>query len=140
MSQRVKITDQEALDFHAQGKPGKIEISPTKSLMTQDDLARAYSPGVAIPCLAIQKNPADAYLYTAKGNFVAVVSNGTAVLGLGNLGSLASKPVMEGKAVLFKRFADIDGIDIEVDIEMFAVDIDNFWLVFFPQLAGVEDL
>ena len=117
MSQRVKITDQEALDFHAQGKPGKIEISPTKSLMTQDDLARAYSPGVAIPCLAIQKNPADAYLYTAKGNFVAVVSNGTAVLGLGNLGSLASKPVMEGKAVLFKRFADIDGIDIEVDTE-----------------------
>ena len=111
------ITDQDALDFHSQGTPGKVSLKPTKSLMTQRDLALAYSPGVAVPCLRIHKNPADAYLYTAKGNYVAVISNGTAVLGLGNLGSLASKPVMEGKAVLFKRFADIDSVDIEVSTE-----------------------
>ncbi len=109
------ITDQEALDFHAQGKPGKVAICPTKPLTTQRDLSLAYSPGVAVPCLEINKNPKKAYDYTAKGNFVAVISNGTAVLGLGDLGALASKPVMEGKAVLFKRFADIDAIDIEVD-------------------------
>ena len=109
--------DEEALEFHKQGTPGKVSLKPTKPLMTQQDLALAYSPGVAIPCLRIQENPADAYLYTAKGNYVAVISNGTAVLGLGNLGSLASKPVMEGKAVLFKRFADIDAVDIEVDTE-----------------------
>lgn len=112
-----KITDEDALNFHRQGTPGKVSIKPTKSLMTQRDLALAYSPGVAVPCLQIQKNPADAYLYTAKGNYVAVISNGTAVLGLGNLGSLASKPVMEGKSVLFKRFADIDSVDIEVSTE-----------------------
>ena len=117
-----KIKDQQALDFHAQGKPGKLEISPTKSLATQRELALAYSPGVAVPCLRIQENPDHAYDYTAKGNLVAVVSNGTAVLGLGNLGALASKPVMEGKAVLFKRFADIDGFDIEIDTE----DVDQF--------------
>ena len=111
------ITDQDALDFHSQGTPGKVSLKPTKSLMTQRDLALAYSPGVAVPCLHIHKNPADAYLYTAKGNYVAVISNGTAVLGLGNLGSLASKPVMEGKSVLFKRFADIDSVDIEVSTE-----------------------
>jgi len=116
------ITDQEALDFHFQGKPGKVEIAPTKPLMTQRDLSLAYSPGVAVPCLEIHKDPDKAYDYTAKGNFVAVISNGTAVLGLGNLGALASKPVMEGKSVLFKRFADIDAIDIEVD----TTDVDEF--------------
>lgn len=116
------ITDQEALDYHSQGKPGKISILPTKPLMTQRDLSLGYSPGVAVPCIEINKDPAKAYDYTARGNFVAVVSNGTAVLGLGNLGALASKPVMEGKAILFKRFADIDCIDIEVDTR----DVDEF--------------
>ncbi|OUS12264.1 NADP-dependent malic enzyme [Rhodospirillales bacterium 47_12_T64] len=112
-----RTTDAEALDFHASGRPGKLEIKATKPLTTQRDLSLAYSPGVAVPCLEIEKNPAAAYDYTAKGNLVAVISNGTAVLGLGNLGALASKPVMEGKAVLFKRFADVDGIDLEVDTE-----------------------
>ena len=101
----------------ARGRPGKIEIMATKPLTTARDLSLAYSPGVAAPCLAIQKDPDAAYDYTAKGNLVAVISNGTAVLGLGNLGALGSKPVMEGKAVLFKRFADIDGIDLEVDTD-----------------------
>ena len=110
-----KFTDKEALDFHTQGKPGKIEIIPSKPMATQKDLALAYSPGVAIPVLAIAKDPLKAYDYTSKGNMVAVISNGTAILGLGDLGALASKPVMEGKAVLFKRFADIDSIDIEID-------------------------
>ena len=114
--------DLDALAMHAGGRPGKIEISPTKPLTTQRDLSLAYSPGVAAPCLEIQDNPDCAYDYTAKGNTVAVISNGTAVLGLGNLGALASKPVMEGKAVLFKRFADIDGIDLEVSTE----DVDEF--------------
>ena len=109
------VTAEEALELHARGRPGKIEITPTKPLTTARDLSLAYSPGVAAPCLAIQKDPDAAYDYTARGNLVAVISNGTAVLGLGNLGALASKPVMEGKAVLFKRFADIDGIDLEVD-------------------------
>jgi malate dehydrogenase (oxaloacetate-decarboxylating)(NADP+) len=120
--EKDRITDEEALAFHRDGKPGKVEISPTKPLLTQRDLSLGYSPGVAIPCLAIHKDPSKAYDYTAKGNFVAVISNGTAVLGLGNLGALASKPVMEGKAILFKRFADIDGIDIEVD----TTDVDEF--------------
>src|SRR3978361_2355550 len=115
--EKEPITDQEALDYHSQGKPGKISILPTKPLMTQRDLSLGYSPGVAIPCLEIQKDPNKAYDYTARGKFVAVISNGTAVLGLGNLGALASKPVMEGKAILFKRFADIDSIDLEVDTE-----------------------
>jgi malate dehydrogenase (oxaloacetate-decarboxylating)(NADP+) len=115
--ERARVTAQEALQFHAQGKPGKLEITPTKPLVTQRDLALAYSPGVAIPVHAIHENPSTAYDYTNKGNIVAVVSNGTAILGLGNLGSLASKPVMEGKAVLFKRFADIDSIDLCVDTE-----------------------
>lgn len=110
-------TNQEALTFHKDGKPGKVQISATKPLLTQHDLSLAYSPGVAAPCLEISKNKETAYDYTARGNFVAIISNGTAVLGLGNLGALASKPVMEGKAVLFKRFADIDAIDIEVDTE-----------------------
>ncbi len=118
----ARVTNQEALQFHAQGKPGKLEINATKSLVTQRDLSLAYSPGVAAPVLAIADNPSTAYDYTSKGNLVAVVSNGTAILGLGNLGALASKPVMEGKAVLFKRFADIDGIDLCVSTE----DVDAF--------------
>ncbi|WP_085902576.1 NADP-dependent malic enzyme [Kiloniella majae] len=117
-----RTTDADALDFHASGRPGKLEIKATKPLTTQRDLSLAYSPGVAVPCLEIAKNPAAAYDYTAKGNLVAVISNGTAVLGLGNLGALGSKPVMEGKAVLFKRFADVDGIDLEVDTE----NVDEF--------------
>ena len=104
-----------ALEYHQKGQPGKIALKATKELVSQQDLALAYSPGVAAPCLEIQKNPEDIYKYTAKGNTVAVISNGTAVLGLGSIGAAASKPVMEGKAVLFKKFADIDCFDIEVD-------------------------
>ena len=104
-----------ALRYHSDGRKGKIQVVPSKSLLTQRDLALAYTPGVAEPCLEIAKNPNLAYNYTAKGNLVAVVTNGTAVLGLGDIGSLASKPVMEGKANLFKRFADIDCFDIELD-------------------------
>ena len=114
--------DDEALLFHANGRPGKIEVRPSKPLTTQRDLSLAYSPGVAAPCLRIARDPTLAYDYTAKGNLVAVISNGTAVLGLGDLGALASKPVMEGKAVLFKRFADIDGIDLEINTR----DVDEF--------------
>ena len=116
------ITDAEALKFHARGRPGKLEIQATKPLTSQRDLSLAYSPGVAAPCLEIERDPSLAYDYTAKGNLVAIISNGSAVLGLGNLGALASKPVMEGKAVLFKRFADVDGIDLEVDTQ----DVDEF--------------
>jgi malate dehydrogenase (oxaloacetate-decarboxylating)(NADP+) len=118
----VAALERDTLAFHAKGRPGKIEITPTKALVTQRDLSLAYSPGVAYPCLHIAADPSQAYDYTAKGNLVAVISNGTAVLGLGDLGALASKPVMEGKAVLFKRFADIDGIDLEVDTK----DVDAF--------------
>ena len=100
-------TDQEALEFHSQKKPGKIEINSSKTMTTKRDLALAYSPGVAAPVKAISENPETAYDYTSKGNLVAVISNGSAILGMGNLGALASKPVMEGKAVLFKRFADM---------------------------------
>jgi len=107
--------NKEALDYHELGRPGKIEVIPSKPTSTQRDLSLAYSPGVAVPCLEIEKNPEDAYRYTAKGNLVAVISNGTAVLGLGNIGALASKPVMEGKGLLFKIFADIDVFDIEID-------------------------
>ncbi len=116
------VTAQEALRMHASGRPGKVEIRATKPLTTQRDLSLAYSPGVAAPCLEIQKDPDTVYDYTARGNRVAVISNGTAVLGLGNLGALASKPVMEGKSVLFKKFADVDGIDLEVD----TTDVDEF--------------
>ena len=118
----TKVTDAEALAFHAQGRPGKLQITATKPLVTQRDLSLAYSPGVAVPCLRIAENPDTSYDYTARGNIVAVISNGTAVLGLGDLGALASKPVMEGKAVLFKRFADVDGIDLEVDTK----NVDEF--------------
>ncbi len=117
-----KVTDREALLFHTMGQPGKIEIVATKPMATQRDLSLAYSPGVAAPVRAIAEDPSCAYDYTSKGNLVAVISNGTAILGLGNLGALASKPVMEGKAVLFKRFADVDSIDLEVDTE----DVEDF--------------
>ena len=109
------ISKQQALDYHNGPRPGKIEITPTKPCRTQRDLSLAYTPGVAEPCLEIQKNPQDAFKYTGRGNLVAVLSNGTAVLGLGDIGALAGKPVMEGKAVLFKRFADVDVFDIEVN-------------------------
>jgi malate dehydrogenase (oxaloacetate-decarboxylating)(NADP+) len=118
----ARVTDQEALLMHASGRPGKIEIVATKPLTTQRDLALAYSPGVAAPVLRIAEDPNLAYDYTVKGNLVAIISNGTAILGLGDLGALASKPVMEGKAVLFKRFADVDGIDLEVSTS----DVDAF--------------
>ncbi len=114
---RPTFTDQEALLFHSQGRPGKLEVVATKPMATQRDLSLAYSPGVAVPVLAIAENEALAFEYTTKGNFVAVITNGTAILGLGNRGALAAKPVMEGKAVLFKRFADIDSIDLEVSTE-----------------------
>ncbi len=119
---KTSITAQEALHFHQRGKPGKLEVAATKPMATQHDLSLAYSPGVAIPVQAIADDPKLAYDYTNKGNLVAVVSNGTAILGMGNLGAMASKPVMEGKAVLFKRFADVDAIDILVDTE----DVDAF--------------
>src|SRR5215831_4216843 len=109
------IRKNDALEYHRAGRPGKLEVVPTKPLVTQRDLSLAYSPGVAEPCLEIAENPELGWEYTARGNLVAVVTNGTAVLGLGNIGPLAGKPVMEGKAVLFKRFADIDVFDIEVD-------------------------
>jgi len=114
---RPTFTDQEALLFHSQGRPGKLEVIATKPMATQRDLSLAYSPGVAVPVKAIAEDPSRAFDYTAKGNLVAVITNGTAILGLGNLGALAAKPVMEGKAVLFKRFADIDSFDIEVNTE-----------------------
>src|SRR6476660_1940422 len=111
----MTISKQEALDYHLGGRPGNIEVTPTKPCRTQRDLSLAYTPGVADPCREIQKNPHDAFKYTARGNLVAVVSNGTAVLGLGDIGALAGKPVMEGKGVLFKRFADVDVFDLEVN-------------------------
>jgi malate dehydrogenase (oxaloacetate-decarboxylating)(NADP+) len=120
-SPRAKL-ERDSLLMHASGRPGKIEIVPTKPMVTQRDLSLAYSPGVAAPCLEIARDPSLAYDYTAKGNLVAVISNGTAVLGLGDLGALAGKPVMEGKAVLFKRFADVDSIDLEVDTK----DVEEF--------------
>ena len=110
-----KVTKEDALLYHCRGRKGKVEVIPTKPYRTQFDLSMAYTPGVAYPCLEIEKNPDDAYLYTAKGNLVAVISNGTAVLGLGDIGTLAGKPVMEGKGLLFKVFADVDVFDIEVD-------------------------
>ena len=110
-----QVTEKMALDYHSQPRPGKIETIPTKPYSSQQDLALAYSPGVAYPCLEIEKDPAGAYSYTNKGNLVAVISNGTAVLGLGDIGPLAGKPVMEGKALLFKIFAGLDCFDIEVN-------------------------
>ena len=118
----ARISAEEALAMHANGRPGKLETRISKPITTARDLSLAYSPGVAEPCLHIARDPALAYDYTTKGNMVAVISNGTAVLGLGNLGAVASKPVMEGKVALFKRFADVDGIDLEVGTE----DVDEF--------------
>lgn len=122
VSKRPSFTDREALDFHSDPTPGKLSVAPTKPMVTQRDLSLAYSPGVAVPVRAIAEDKDLAYDYTSKGNMVAVISNGTAILGLGNLGAMASKPVMEGKSVLFKRFADVDSIDIEVETE----DVDEF--------------
>ncbi|MGQ0531825.1 MAG: NADP-dependent malic enzyme [Caulobacteraceae bacterium] len=127
------FTDAEALEFHRSPTPGKISITPTKPMATQRDLSLAYSPGVAVPVRAIADDPDKAYDYTSKGNLVAVISNGTAILGLGNLGAMASKPVMEGKSVLFKRFADVDSIDIEVttqDVEEFIITVRNIGQTF----------
>ena len=115
MTENKQTLAEQSLALHAKGRAGKISLTATKPLNSRADLALLYSPGVAAPCLEIEKTPADAYRYTTKGNLVAVVSNGTAVLGLGDIGALASKPVMEGKAVLFKRFGDVDAIDIEID-------------------------
>ncbi len=131
------FTDEEALAFHRLPRPGKISITPTKPMATQRDLSLAYSPGVAVPVQAIADNPEMAYDYTSKGNLVAVISNGTAILGMGNLGALASKPVMEGKSVLFKRFADVDSIDIEVttqDVEELITTVRNIG----PTFGGIN--
>jgi malate dehydrogenase (oxaloacetate-decarboxylating)(NADP+) len=130
-------TDKEALDFHKDKKPGKIEIISSKNMTTKRDLALAYSPGVAAPVKKISENPEAAYDYTSKGNLVAVISNGSAILGLGNLGALASKPVMEGKAVLFKRFADIDSIDLEIDCKD-TNEIINSIKNFAPSFGGIN--
>ena len=130
-------TDKEALEFHSHKKPGKIEISSSKNMTTKRDLALAYSPGVAAPVRAISNNPDKAYEYTSKGNLVAVISNGSAILGMGNLGALASKPVMEGKAVLFKRFADIDSIDLEID-SIEPMEIVNSIKNFAPSFGGIN--
>src|SRR6202162_4885084 len=113
----MKIRNEDALEYHSSNPPGKLSVTPSKPCHTQRDLSLAYTPGVAVPCLEIERDPSLAYKYTGKGNLVAVVTNGTAVLGLGNIGALAGKPVMEGKGVLFTRFADIDVFDIEVNSE-----------------------
>src|SRR5947207_12933153 len=128
---------EDALDYHASGRPGKIAVGPTKPLNNQRDLALAYAPGVALPCLEIESNPEDAYKYTAKGNLVAVVTNGTAVLGLGNIGALAGKPVMEGKGNLFKQFADLDVFDLEVGSEN-ADDLIKFCQLLEPTVGGIN--
>ena len=130
-------TDKQALDYHEFPQPGKIAVEITKPIVTQKDLALAYTPGVAVPCLEIEKNPQDAYRYTSKGNLVAVITNGTAVLGLGNIGALASKPVMEGKCALFKGFSGLDSFDIEVDTQ----SVDRFCSVvtaIAPTFGGIN--
>ena len=133
----TRVTNEEALAYHEGDRPGKLATQVTKSFQSQHDLSLAYTPGVAVPCLAIEKNPEDAYRYTAKANLIGVVSNGTAVLGLGDIGALASKPVMEGKAVLFKKFSDLDAFDIEVDTK----DIERFCSVveaIAPTFGGIN--
>ena len=130
-------TDKEALEFHSHKRPGKIEIVASKNMTTKRDLALAYSPGVAVPVKKISENPDAAYDYTSKGNLVAVISNGSAILGMGNLGALASKPVMEGKAVLFKRFADIDSIDLEINSQD-SDEIVNSIKNFSPSFGGIN--
>ena len=131
------VTREQALAYHADGRPGKIKVSPTKPTETQEDLSLAYTPGVAEPCREIARDPELAYRYTAKGNLVAVISNGTAVLGLGNIGALAGKPVMEGKAVLFKRFADVDVFDIEIDTTDIAEFVRTVELI-SPSFGGIN--
>jgi malate dehydrogenase (oxaloacetate-decarboxylating)(NADP+) len=133
----MALRDQDALDYHSEGRPGKTEVVPTKPCLTARDLSLAYTPGVAIPCNAIEANPADAYKYTNKGNLVAVVSNGTAVLGLGNIGALAGKPVMEGKGVLFKKFGHVDVFDIEIDTED-PDEIIKFCQLLEPTVGGIN--
>src|SRR5688500_10648656 len=128
---------EDALDYHSSGRPGKIAVVPTKPLNNQRDLALAYSPGVAEPCLEILRNPDDAYKYTARGNLVAVVTNGTAVLGLGNIGALAGKPVMEGKGNLFKQFADLDVFDLEIGSEN-PDDVIRFCQLLEPTVGGIN--
>src|ERR1044071_3178543 len=127
----------EALEYHRKGRPGKIAVVPTKPLTNQRDLALAYSPGVAEPCLEIKRDPEEAYAYTAKGNLVAVVTNGTAVLGLGNIGAIAGKPVMEGKGNLFKQFADLDVFDLEVGSED-PQDVIRFCQLLEPTVGGIN--
>src|SRR5579862_9417749 len=133
----MEIRRKDALDYHSQGRKGKIEVTPTKPCSTQWDLSLAYTPGVAVPCKEIEKNPELAFEYTARGNLVAVVTNGTAVLGLGNIGALAGKPVMEGKGVLFKRFADIDVFDLEVGSEN-PEDVIKFCQLLEPTCGGIN--
>src|SRR5919204_3431312 len=133
----MTLKREDALAYHEQGRPGKIEVVPTKPLTNQRDLSLAYSPGVAEPCLEIKENAEDAYRYTAKGNLVAVVTNGTAVLGLGNIGALAGKPVMEGKGNLFKQFADLDVFDLEVDSEN-PDDVIRFCQLLEPTVGGIN--
>jgi malate dehydrogenase (oxaloacetate-decarboxylating)(NADP+) len=133
----MPVSKQEALDYHSSGRPGKIEVTPSKPCRTQRDLSLAYTPGVADPCLEIQRNPHDAFKYTARGNLVAVISNGTAVLGLGDIGALAGKPVMEGKGVLFKRFADVDVFDIEVNSHN-PDEIIKFCQLLEPTFGGIN--
>src|SRR3954464_15277475 len=128
---------EDALDYHANGRPGKIAVVPTKPLTNQRELALAYSPGVAEPCLEIERDPDLAYTYTAKGNLVAVVTNGTAVLGLGNIGAIAGKPVMEGKANLFKQFSDLDVFDLEVGSED-PDDVIKFCQLLEPTVGGIN--
>src|ERR1700691_6815844 len=134
---RPSFTQEEALAFHAGPKPGKIAIMPTKPMATQRDLSLAYSPGVAVPVRAIAERPDAVYDYTARGNLVAVISNGTAILGMGDLGALAAKPVMEGKAVLFKRFAGIDCFDLEIDTRDTDAFIDCVKLL-HPAFGGIN--
>src|SRR5579863_4182746 len=131
------IRPEDALEYHSSSPAGKIAVVPTKPCRTQRDLSLAYTPGVAVPCLEIERDPSLAYKYTAKGNLVAVVSNGTAVLGLGNIGALAGKPVMEGKGVLFKRFADIDVFDLEVSSES-PDDVIRFCQLLEPTVGGIN--
>src|SRR5918996_874593 len=133
----MSIAREDALEYHARGRPGKIAVVPTKPLTNQRELSLAYSPGVAEPCLEIKANPEDVYKYTAKGNLVAVVTNGTAVLGLGNIGALAGKPVMEGKGNLFKQFADLDVFDLEVGSES-PDDVIRFCQLLEPTVGGIN--
>src|SRR5436853_4401949 len=133
----MAVTTQEVFDYHNGGRPGKIEVVPTKAVLTQRDLSLAYTPGVADVVLELERNPETAYEYTAKANLVGVISNGTAILGLGDRGALAGKPVMEGKGVLFKRFADVDVFDIEVDTKD-PKEMVRFVQLIAPTFGGVN--